>query len=170
MLVGLMSDSHDRVAAVEGAVKLFNESAVDFVLHAGDHVAPFVVRRYQGLKAPWRGVFGNNDGERRGLMLASGGRIGGDVLRLELGGCGILLVHRREDGLALAASGRLGPVDVLVCGHTHEKGRWEEEGIVVVNPGETCGYVSGSPTVALLDTETKQVEWVALEVGAVSRG
>ncbi len=168
MLVGLMSDSHDRILAVEAAVELFNERAVGFVLHAGDHVAPFVVRRYEGLKSPWRGVFGNNDGERRGLALASGGRIGGDVLLLDLGGCRVLVAHRKEDGLAVAASGGLGQVDVLVCGHTHKKGQWEEDGLLVVNPGETSGYLTGRATVALLDTATKQVEWIELPISRLA--
>ena len=168
MLVGLVSDTHDRLDAAEAAVRVFNDGDVGYVLHAGDHVAPFVVGRYWQLQAPWRGVYGNNDGERAGLLAASGGRISGDLVVVEVGGVRILLAHKEEVGLDAAKSGAFGPVDVLVCGHTHRKGSRQEtvgdRDVLVVNPGEACGYLTGRATVALLDTESRQVEWVDLDL------
>ena len=169
MLVGLMSDTHDRLEAIDAAVEVFNARGVGYVLHAGDHVAPFVVRRYGALSCPWRGIFGNNDGERAGLLRVSEGRIAGEVLRLELGGLPLLVCHRKEQGLAVVQAGTLGPVEVLICGHTHEKGSWRDGDLLVVNPGEASGYLTGQPTVALLDTETLEVEWVRLAWGPPER-
>ena len=34
---------------------------------------------------------------------------------------------------------------------------------LIVNPGEGCGWLSGAATAALLDLDTKQVEFVELE-------
>ncbi len=162
MLIGIMSDSHDRLDAIDAAVALFNERKVDFVLHAGDHISPFAVRRYQKLDADWAGVFGNNDGEREGLMSVSQGRISSDHLHLELGGKVLLLVHRELDALDLVEQEP--SVQVVVFGHDHmassdlrDQGRWW------INPGETCGYLTGRCTVALLDLDKMQVEHVELE-------
>ncbi len=72
MLIGIMSDTHDNLPAIRKAVEFFNERNVDLVIHAGDYVAPFVARELKKLKAPLKGVFGNNDGERKGLYEALG--------------------------------------------------------------------------------------------------
>jgi len=44
MIIGLMSDSHDNLPKIKQAVEFFNKKKVKLVLHAGDFVAPFVVR------------------------------------------------------------------------------------------------------------------------------
>ncbi len=162
--MGIMSDSHDRLAAVDAAVQFFNGRPVDLVLHAGDHVAPFAVRRYESLKADWRGVFGNNDGEREGLEKASLGRIQSDHLVLEPGGLRILLVHRMEDAGPILQEDP--SVRVVVFGHSHSAGVEErDDGRLWVNPGELCGYLTGRSSVALLDTESLDVELVTLSPG-----
>ncbi len=43
MRVGIVSDTHDDLAAVEAAVALFDREGVDAVVHCGDFVAPFSV-------------------------------------------------------------------------------------------------------------------------------
>jgi len=53
-----------------------------------------------------------------------------------------------------------GDYDVVVRGHSHRASVREENGILVINPGEVCGYVSGSNTVAFLDTE-KRFAWIS---------
>lgn len=67
MIIGALSDTHDNLPKIEKAVKFFNKKKVDFVLHAGDFVAPFAVDRLNKLSCEWLGVFGNNDGEKKGL-------------------------------------------------------------------------------------------------------
>jgi len=64
MKIGVISDTHDNLPLVEKAVKIFNEKEVEFVLHAGDYVAPFAVKVFKKLRAKFVGVFGNNDGDR----------------------------------------------------------------------------------------------------------
>jgi hypothetical protein len=53
-----------------------------------------------------------------------------------------------------------GEYDVVVRGHSHRASVRDENGILVINPGEVCGYVSGSNTVAFLDTE-KRFAWIS---------
>ena len=51
MIIGAMSDTHDRIDAVDKAIIFFNSQQVTDVLHAGDLVSPFVVPLFSKLKA-----------------------------------------------------------------------------------------------------------------------
>ena len=64
MLIGVMSDTHDNIVQTKKAVSLFNSRGVEHVLHAGDFISPFMIDTLKELKAPFTGVFGNNDGDR----------------------------------------------------------------------------------------------------------
>ncbi|KXK28155.1 MAG: putative phosphodiesterase [Candidatus Brocadia sinica] len=67
MKIGILADTHDNIAAIHKAVSFFNAQDIKYVIHAGDYVAPFSLKELMKLKAKFIGVFGNNDGERRGL-------------------------------------------------------------------------------------------------------
>jgi len=54
-----------------------------------------------------------------------------------------------------------GRYDLVVTGHTHER-KISDSGTVTVNPGELCGYLSGEMTMALLDTDRMECEFVSL--------
>ncbi len=161
--IGLFSDSHDHLTNLRRAVQVFNEEGVAYALHAGDFVAPFVANELQKLNCPLLGVFGNNDGERLGLQArfkGFGAEIKVQPAFIELGGKRFVLVHEHEVVDALAKSGLF---DVVVYGHTHKLDlRREDNGTLIVNPGEVCGWLSGKATVAVLDTETMEVRWVDL--------
>jgi len=162
MLIGIMSDTHDNLPAIGKAVEFFNGRGVDLVIHAGDYVAPFVARELKKLKAPLRGVFGNNDGERKGLYEALG--IKDEIIELEADGMKIAVTHGTNDVLVRAlAYSRL--YDVVVVGHTHRYEIREVGRTILVNPGEVCGYVSGVRSVALLDTRGRDVKIINLDSG-----
>ena len=153
MKIGAISDTHDNLAAVSAALRRFQEAGVEAILHAGDYVAPFCLKRLLETPLPLEGVFGNCDGERAGLAkllpeLSDGPR------HLELGGKKVCLVHVEK---------RLTPeefeaADIVVCGHTHEPSIDRREGCLIVNPGECCGWLSGHCTVAVIDTRTLSAE------------
>lgn len=157
-----MSDTHDRLDAVEKAVKFFNDSGVEHVLHAGDLVSPFVAPKFGGLKAKLHYVWGNNEGDREHTRTKFG-ELGieplGEFASLELGGRRIALLHGKSEAVveALAKSGLY---EVVVRGHTHQAGVKEEP--LVINPGEVCGYLSGRQTVAVLDLEALKAEIVEI--------
>jgi hypothetical protein len=50
---------------------------------------------------------------------------------------------------AISCSGKY---EVLVRGHTHKVEIIDGE-TLVINPGETCGYLSGNETVVLMDSD-----------------
>jgi len=150
MRLGILSDTHDRLALIERAVRVFNEEEVDLVIHVGDYCAPFSLSPLGDLGMDWMGVLGNNDGEIPGLLQASGGRIKTGALSLELGGKRILADHINPFRASLAASGDF---DLILFGHTHEREVFEEKGCLCVNPGEVCGYLTQQATVACVELE-----------------
>lgn len=149
MNLGILSDTHDNLPKVERAVRLFNRRKVNFVLHAGDFVAPFTVLKIKKLSCDWQGVFGNNDGERKGLARVSEGRIKAGPLRITLAGKKIVLAHDistvnpdKEDA------------DVIICGHSHKPEILKKKNKLILNPGEAGGWLTGHSTVAILELET----------------
>lgn len=146
MNIGILSDTHDNLPKIEKAVGLFNRNKVDFVLHAGDFVAPFTIPKLKKLKCDWQGVFGNNDGERNGLVRISEGRIKDGPLRIKLEGKKIILTH---DINAIDPSSE--EAEVIIFGHTHKPEIKELNSRLIINPGECGGWLSGSSTVAILD-------------------
>ena len=52
--------------------------------------------------------------------------------------------------------------DVIIHGHTHEAKTYQKGRTLVLNPGETCGYLSGKATIATLDTKTLEVKIIQL--------
>ena len=162
MLVGLISDTHDNLQAINEAVKFFNSKKVGLVLHAGDYVAPFTYAAYRGLMCKLVGVYGNVDGDRgllRERFSSIGFKVESDFEELEVEGVKIALLHGVHPQIveALALSGKY---HVVVHGHTHVKRAERVGSALVVNPGEACGYLYGVRSVALLDTATLKVEFI----------
>ena len=76
MIIGILADSHDNLPKLKKAVALFNKKNICFVAHAGDYIAPFALGMLEKhLRCEYRGVYGNNDGERRGLEGLSKGKV-----------------------------------------------------------------------------------------------
>jgi len=162
MLLGVMADSHDNLFKIEEAVNFFNQERVDLVLHAGDFIAPFVVRKFKMLRCPLIGVFGNNDGEKKGLkdkILSIGGEIYSSPYSFIKNGKRILLLHDPEKLKKID----LNPFDLIIYGHTHQSEIKRKEGKVFINPGECGGWLTGKSTVALLNLDTLQVIIKSLE-------
>lgn len=165
MIIGLVSDTHDRLPIIEKAVKRLNEENVELVLHAGDYVAPFVIPLFKDLKAKLVGVFGNNDGDHELLKKRFGENrnleIRGRFAMIAVDGLKIALLHGEEEEFVQALI-ESGGFDVVVHGHTHMAGTYRKGKTLVVNPGEVCGYLSGKSTIALLDTAKREAEIIQL--------
>ncbi|MBP2147127.1 putative phosphoesterase [Methanofollis sp. W23] len=165
MRIGIMADTHDCLPLVERAVEVLNREGVGLVLHAGDYVAPFALKVLESLEAPVIGVFGNNDGDREALRktASDGGKVDlrGDYARTKAGGLCIGLVHGHDTG-QIASLIERGDLDVLVSGHTHHPLIGRHGGTLMINPGEICGYLTGTPTLAVLETEIKEAHLVRL--------
>jgi putative phosphoesterase len=165
MLVGLISDTHDNLPMIDKAVRRLNEQDVGLVLHAGDYVASFVIPRFKELKARLVGVFGNNDGDRELLKKKFSEyknlEIHGSFAGLNVDGLKIGLMHGTE-GELLQALIDGGGFDVIVHGHSHNAEVHRRGRTLVINPGETCGYLTGRSTIGLLDTVERKARIVEL--------
>jgi uncharacterized protein len=158
MVIGVLSDTHDRLPLIDRALELFTERGVEAILHPGDLVSPFAAKRFTGLRVPFHVTYGNNDGERKGLkgLLP---QIQDGPMVLDLDGRKILLHHfvgwcRPED---------LDRAKVVVTGHTHEVVNEIRDGKLYLNPGECCGWVNNRCTVAILDTAGLSAEIIELQ-------
>ena len=150
MKIGIISDTHDHLDKIKEAVEIFNKYRVELVIHAGDFVAPFSLAPFKSLKCEWIGVLGNNDGEKKGLEIASQGRIKPVTpYFLEVDSRRIAVMHIFEDVSA----------PIIVCGHTHnlEIQRGEK---LIINPGEACGWLTGKSSLVILDSKDLKVEEV----------
>ena len=160
-MIGIMADSHDNLHAVKKAVQLFNDAGCELVIHAGDFVAPFAARELENLHCPVKAVFGNCDGEKKGLekAIASFGEVKEAPFTFTHENRQFIVTHVHTSVDAHIASGKY---DVIIYAHTHEPEARKEGKILIVNPGETGGWVSGKGTVVLLDTETLSADIIPL--------
>ena len=162
MLIGVIADSHDNLPAVEKAVATLNQKKVGMVIHAGDFIAPFAIKPMANLACTWIGVFGNNDGEQKGLTSLSKGRIQPAPYELNLDGKKVLVVHDLDT--VDKEEVHRAKVQLVIYGHTHEPEIKKDSQVLYVNPGELGGWLSGTHTFALVDTEKleAQIEEISL--------
>jgi len=160
-LVGIISDSHENVCAIQKAVELFNERKVSVMLHAGDIISPMMASYLKKTQSSFYAVFGNNDGERHvWRQIVNGwGQIYDRYFETTIDGKKILLMHEPYNVQALAISQQY---DVLIYGHTHKVDSRLVGKTLVLNPGENCGFQSGKSTAAILDTDSLKVEIIEL--------
>ena len=172
MLIGIMADTHDNLPMVDKAVTILLDEKVDLVLHAGDYVAPFVISHFKPFKGKFIGVFGNNDGDHEVLrerFKEFGLEIRGIFAEVEVGNLRIALLHGGEPGGAPGPSELLKSLlskkcyDVIIHGHVHEAKVYKKDKTLIINPGEVCGYLTGNPSVAVLDTKTTKARIIQLE-------
>ena len=160
-MIGVMSDSHDNREAVRRAVTLFNETRCELVVHAGDFVAPFAAAELAALTCKLKAVFGNCDGEKKGLArtIRPFGEIQEAPFLFEWHGARYLLSHLDRP---LRSYMTRHDLDVLIYGHTHRPEVRFQGSTLLINPGETGGWVTGKSTVVLFDPMEKTADIVSL--------
>lgn len=163
MLVGLLSDTHDRLPAIRALLEYMQERGVGMVLHAGDFCAPFALKPFIELNMPMVGVFGRNDGDHEGIRAYAQQGMGIELFEsphsFELGGQRILLVHDLVD----AGQRSVEAHGVVVHGFSHREEMMIRGETLIVNPGEGCGWLHGEPSGAILDLDTKDVHFFKLK-------
>lgn len=170
MLLGVISDTHDHQNNILKAVSIMNQRSVDALIHCGDYCSPFTKNWFNNLneniKQHFYGVFGNNDGDH-GFLRKNLGKIcqfveNGHELIIELDGKNIIASHmpKQETVKALADSGKF---DMVLSGHTHAVVNIKsDEGVLIVNPGEACGYLTKTATFAIISTKKLQAEIIKI--------
>jgi putative phosphoesterase len=163
MRVGLLADTHDRLPAIAEFVRQMQEAGVGMVLHAGDYCSPFSFKPLEEAHLSIAGVFGKNDGDPQGLQQRAQAAIGAELFEsphsFDIGGRRILLVHDIGDVNDRSIEGH----EIVIHGHTHKQEMKTRGESLIVNPGEACGWVFGTPQAAILDLQSRQVEFLTLK-------
>ena len=180
MKIGVISDSHDDVTNVNKAIDVFEENKVCSVIHAGDIISPPIIKEFKRLTdegVNFFGVFGNNDGERKGLKSAFDfirGDLLGDDGKIEIDGLKFCIYHgqdlRKKDKLI-----RSQKFDVFIYGHSHAKYseliNGKKRKTIVLNPGSSHSQAKTKfsepsyfpkPSIAIFDTTSKKTEFIDL--------
>ena len=149
MKAGILSDTHDCRGSAERALEMFLAEGVGVIVHLGDVCAGFTLEAFRGCGVPLVGVFGNNDGDRRGIEVASGGSFFSGPHQADLDGRRVIMSHTFDDLQAEICERE--KFDLVLFGHTHRPLTMKVGRALVVNPGESCGYLGGRPTCAVVD-------------------
>jgi len=164
MKIGIISDSHDHHQNVLKAVDIFNSQEVEYILHAGDIISPFAAAAFSEVKgAEFIAVFGNNDGEK--LYLKSriedfGGEIHEDTYTGQIGGRRIFMTHKPDVVEEVAASGNF---DLVIYGHTHKQDIRKVKDTLIINPGESTDWLTGTSEVVVLELDDMSYEVISLK-------
>jgi uncharacterized protein len=163
MRVGLMADTHDRIPVIAEFVRIMQEAGVAMLIHACDYCAPFALRPIEEASMSLAGVFGKNDGDTQGLLAKASSGFGAELFEsphsFEVGGQRILVVHDIGEVQPRSIEGH----SIVVHGFTHQQEMKTRGDTLIVNPGEACGWLYGTPKAAILDLDTKQVEFLSLD-------
>ncbi|MBX3132909.1 MAG: metallophosphoesterase [Gemmatimonadaceae bacterium] len=163
MRIGLMSDTHDRVPAIDALLREMLKREVTFVLHAGDFCSPFSLKPFQDHGIAMAGVFGRNDGDMEGLRATAAQAMGQELFEsphgMKVGDHKVLVVHDIGEVVERSVLAHA----VVVHGHTHLQEMKTRNDTLIVNPGEACGWLYGAPSAAILDLQTKHVEFIKLD-------
>ena len=160
MIVGILSDTHDRADATMLAVRALREAGAAFVIHCGDVGSERVLDHLAGIPSAF--IFGNNDWDKRGLQRYAndlGVRCLGDASELELGGKSFYVCHG-DDLRAMRRALDEQRHDYLLHGHTHTKRDDRAGRTRVINPGAL--YRAREKTVAVLDTESDRLTFLTV--------
>jgi uncharacterized protein len=165
MLIGAISDTHDNLPQIKKAAEFLNEQKVGLVLHAGDYVAGFVIPQLAKLNCPLIGVFGNNDGDhellKKRFSETQNCTIHDRFAQLTVDNYKIALLHGHETEL-LSAIIDSGYFNAVIHGHSHNRNIEQKGQTLTINPGELCGYLTGKPTLAILDTAKHEAKIIEL--------
>ncbi|MFH1055680.1 MAG: metallophosphoesterase [Candidatus Altiarchaeota archaeon] len=158
-MIGILGDTHDNLDAIGKAVEFFNGKGVKLVIHTGDIVSPFSVESFKNLKCDFKAVYGNNEGDRFNLArkLKEIDAEITDFLELDYDEKRIAIYHGQNPSI-LDAIVKCGKYDVVITGHTHTPEVTLDDNTLIVNPGETCGYMTGVMTVAVLNTSDMKAD------------
>jgi putative phosphoesterase len=162
VIIGILSDTHDRADAAGLAIERLREAGAEFFIHCGDVGSERVLDHLAGLPSAF--VFGNTDFDRARLARyaqAIGVGCYGNFADLELAGKKIAVLHGDDLKLKqrlLAAQQH----DYLLQGHTHVRADTRIGRTRLINPGAV--YRAAEKTVATLDTAGDVLNFMALKL------
>jgi putative phosphoesterase len=168
MILGIISDTHDKQATVEQAFSFFVANNVSLVIHCGDWKSVAAMEHFAGqaekYELPVRGVLGNNDvaiNEFQAFVESSAFdfQVTEGVFEIQIGDRTMAIYHGHHVP-TLRKVRADESYNALFLGHTHKPKIENTGSTIIVNPGSTAFSIPRSklwqPTVALVDTNSLQ--------------
>ena len=152
MIIGILSDTHDRAEWMAAGIRTLQVAGSQFYIHCGDIGSESCIDLLAGLQAAF--VFGNCDFDRAGLARYAGSidvPCYGNLADLQLDGKRVAVIHGDDYRLKqrlLAAQEH----DYLCQGHTHLRADERMGRTRIINPGAL--HRAAVKTVVTLDTAT----------------
>ncbi len=178
MIVGVISDTHDRLDGLQKAIAIFKDKQIEVMVHCGDWVSPFTYQYFNdecqriGLKVPVYSVIGNNPGDLKRVIEENSTRNNPilfakrEVNELELDRRKGVIYHG-TDKVILNSLINSGQYDVVFTGHTHRVRNEVVSKTLVLNPGSVnyaCeGRIITTATVAVYTSESNTAEIIFLD-------
>jgi putative phosphoesterase len=162
MLLGILSDTHDRLDATRAGLAALQKAGAQYFIHCGDVGGEEILDQLAGLPAAF--VWGNNDYDRTSLA-AYAQTVGVQCLHifgeLELGNQRIAVTHGDDTRLVKQLLARQAH-DYLLLGHSHVL-RDERVGRMrIINPGAL--HRAARKTVATLDLASDSLRLIEVSV------
>lgn len=162
VIIGILSDTHDRVEAMAAGIKLLRENSAEFFIHCGDVGGERVLDHLAGLPAAL--VWGNTDWDRMSLQRYAqsiGISCFGAFGELELGGKLFAVLHGDEPRIKqrVLTDQRH---DYLLQGHTHVRQDTRVGRVRLINPGAL--HRAAEKSVALLDTAGDSLHFLTVRL------
>lgn len=155
MRLGVISDTHGRVANTLAAVRMLESLEVDELLHCGDIDSTEIPPLLSAW--PTHFIFGNCDhfhDELRAAILKAGLTCHGRFGSLELAGRKIALIHS-DDERFFRRTIESEEYDLVCYGHTHKAEFHREGKTLVLNPGAL--HRATPHSFAVVELETMEV-------------
>ena len=162
MLIGLLSDTHDKLAATIAAMRVLRAAGAEFFIHGGDVGGEQILDVFAGDNAAF--VWGNNDWDRRELARYAktiGLRCLDDFGELTLDNKRFAITHG-DDLATLRRVQNDQRHDYLITGHTHVRHDERIGKLRWINPGAL--YRAREKSVALLNTSTDDLKFLVVDV------
>ena len=159
MILGVVSDTHNRIAHVEEIISIFNSKKVDRVVHTGDITQAKTLEKFSRLDCQLIGVYGNNDLLEEGLgkvSIRNNFLIKDPPLIVNLDNRKIAIFHEPDGINDLIAKDP--SIELILHGHTH---RYREEVIgkvKVFNPGECAGSMKGKNSIGTVNLKNLEIK------------
>ncbi len=152
VILGIVSDSHDRVEALRAGIDALRNAGATYFIHCGDIGGQGAINVLAGLDGV--AVWGNTDWDRAALgryAESIGVRIRHPLADVQLDSARIAVLHGDDGGLMrrLISSG---DYDYLFCGHTHVPEDRTVGRTRIINPGAL--HRARVKTIASLDLDT----------------
>ena len=159
MLVGVISDTHNRIENVRKIISLFNKEKVGAVIHTGDITKAETLSMFSDLNCPLYGVYGNNDKLENGLQGICSKynfKFKEPPHNLILDGKRISIFHEPE--LIEAYVNDNDGVDIILFGHTHKYTHQVNDNTIYFNPGESAGSLEGKNALGIINLDNLEIK------------